>query len=208
MHWFDNWYASGLKYCSKHQKRGNASILLQNGAVLLIDSTFLLIDFSSGENKDVYWSSQLNIVLSNEYFESRDTAIKHYPTDSTVEINLALLCSGLPSTMARPTATTDVNAYDTPNPPKLPGQDDSSVATEPRDNLPSETQRKTIEFFLRIEHSANVDDKNANIPVMKLHCKFLLAIWGAFTPEIIMYEKKNKHVTQHVLSNITIVSPE
>jgi hypothetical protein len=38
---------------------------------------------------------------------------------------------------------------------------------------------------------------------MKLHREFLLAIWGAFTPGIIMYDKNNKHVTQHVLSKIT-----
>jgi hypothetical protein len=105
--------------------------------------------------------------------------------------------------MAKSMATTDGNTDDTPNPPKQPGQDDYSVATEPRDNLPTETQRETIEFFLRVEYSANVDDKNANIPIMKLHREFLLAIWGAFTPGIIMYDKNNKHVTQHVLSNIT-----
>jgi hypothetical protein len=28
-------------------------------------------------------------------------------------------------------------------------------------------------------------------------------IWGAFTPGIILYDKNNKHSTQHVLSNIT-----
>jgi hypothetical protein len=70
--------------------------------------------------------------------------------------------------MAKPTATTDVNAYDTPNPPKLPGQDDSSVATEPRDNLLAKTQRETIEFFLRIEYSANVDDKNVRCRILVL----------------------------------------
>jgi hypothetical protein len=47
------------------------------------------------------------------------------------------------------------------------------------------------------------DDKNENIPVMKLHRDFLQAIWGAFTPGIIMYDKNNKHVTQHVISTVT-----
>jgi hypothetical protein len=105
--------------------------------------------------------------------------------------------------MSKSTANIDDDAYATSNPPKLPGQDDSSVATDPRDNLPVEKLRETIEFFLRVEYSASNDDKNANIPVMKLHREFLLAIWGAFTPGIIMYDKNNKHVTQHVLSNIT-----
>jgi hypothetical protein len=53
---------------------------------------------------------------------------------------------------------------ETPNPPKLPGQDNLSVAAEPRDNFPVKTQRKTIEFFLRIEYGANADNKNINIP--------------------------------------------
>ena len=98
------------------------------------------------------------------------------------------------------------SADDTPLPPPLPGQDDRSVATQHAANTPKGFAPAAVEIYLKIDFSAKTNNKNQNIPVLKLHRDLLLAIWSAFTPGVIMYDKNNNFVNSYSIGKIKCIT--
>ena len=96
--------------------------------------------------------------------------------------------------------------YETPLPPLLPGQDDRSVDTHHVTNSPTGIAPVAVEIFVKIEFCAKDNNKDNNIPVMKLHRDLLLAIWNVYTPGVVLNDKNNNFVNGYSLGKIKSIN--